>query len=161
MAALNEYECEMLDVLLEAFGVPDSLTREQLLKLFGGDEATAYGLVQVLIREELIVESGKNGPYELAERLILKPKGEKLLREGGFTARYHREQDKPLEVGGAVFKLQQQIIRLENDKSDAESELRDLKHELKKQQWLTYLWWALIAVALILGFWLGHHYPKK
>jgi len=31
MTDLNEYECEMLDAMLEAFGIPDSLTRDQLL----------------------------------------------------------------------------------------------------------------------------------
>ena len=85
MTDLNEYECEMLDTVLEAFGIPDSLTRLQLLELFDQDEATAFAMVQALTREGFVAESGKHGDFELPEKLILKPKGEKFLKEGGFT----------------------------------------------------------------------------
>ena len=51
MTDLNEYECEILDTMLESFGVPHSLIREQLLQLFDNDEATAYAMVQALVRE--------------------------------------------------------------------------------------------------------------
>jgi len=51
MTDLNEYECEMLDAMLEAFGIPDSLTRLQLLKLFDQDEDTAFAMLQILARE--------------------------------------------------------------------------------------------------------------
>src|ERR1700755_1238659 len=99
MTELNEYECEMLDAVLEAFGIPDSLTRLQLLELFDQDEAAAFAMVQILTREGLITKSGVHGPYELPEKLILKPKGEKFLKQGGFTRRYQTEQQKPPEVG--------------------------------------------------------------
>jgi hypothetical protein len=108
---LNEYECEMLDTLLQAFGIPDSLTRLQLLELFGGDETTAFAMVQILMREGLITLSGRHGDYELPDKLILKPKGEKFLKNGGFTHRYHAEEQKPVEVGGTLAKLQQQNMR--------------------------------------------------
>ena len=45
MTDLNEFECAMLDTVLESFGVPDTLTREQLLQLFDNDETTAYAMV--------------------------------------------------------------------------------------------------------------------
>ena len=79
MTELNEYECELLDAVLEAFGIPDSLTRTQLMQLFDQDEATAFAMVQILLREGLIAESGKHGDYELPDKWILKPKGEKFL----------------------------------------------------------------------------------
>ena len=75
MTELNEFECEMLDTMLEAFGIPDSLTRKQLMELFDQDEASAFAMVQILAREGLVAESGKHGNYELPERLVLKPKG--------------------------------------------------------------------------------------
>jgi hypothetical protein len=156
MIDLNEYECELLDTMLEAFGIPDSLTRRQLLGLFDQDEAAAFASVQVLIREGLIAESGKHGDYELPEKLILKPKGEKFLKEGGFTRRYQLEQQKPVEVGGTLAKLQQQNMRLQNVKLANETEISNLKkivNDLKTQK---FIWWVLIVVALIIGFFIGH-----
>src|SRR6202012_1608256 len=160
MTDLNEYECELLDAVLEAFGIPDSLTRLQLLELFDQDEATAFAMVQILLREELIAEYGKHGDYELPERLILKPKGEKFLRNGGFTKRHKLEKEKPVEVGGTLAKLQQQNMRLQNLKLSAESQVNGLQKTISKLQTLQYLWWVLIVVAFIIGFWLGHPHKK-
>ena len=160
MTELNEYECEMLDAVLEAFGIPDSLTRLQLMQLFDQDEATAFAMVQILLREGLIAESGKHGDYELPDKLILKPKGEKFLKQGGFTKRYKTEQEKPVEVGGTLAKLQQQNMRLQNLKLSAESERRDLQKKIDKMQVLQYIWWALIVLAFIIGYLLGHMHKK-
>src|ERR1700760_3149107 len=144
MTELNEYECELLDTMLEAFGIPDSLTRRQLLQLFDQDEAAAFAMVQILTREGLIAEAGKHGDYELAEKLVLKPKGEKFLKEGGFTRRYRQEKEKPVEVGGTLAKLQQQNMRLQNLKLSAESERDGLQKTIDKLRSLQYIWWALI-----------------
>ena len=160
MTELNEYECEMLDAVLEAFGIPDSLTRLQLMQLFDQDEATAFAMVQILLREGLIAESGKHGDYELPDKLILKPKGEKFLKQGGFTKRYKAEQEKPVEVGGTLAKLQQQNMRLQNLKLSAESERRDLQKKIDKMQVLQYIWWALIVLAFIVGDLIGHMHKK-
>jgi hypothetical protein len=156
MTELNEYECEMLDAMLEAFGIPDSLTRPQLLELFDKDEATAFAMVQILVWEGLVTESGKHGDYELPEKLILKPKGEKFLKGGGFSRRYWLEQQKPVEVGGTLVKLQQQNMRLQNEKLANQAEISRLEKRIKSYSTRQYLWWALIAFALILGYWLGH-----
>ena len=156
MTELNEYECEMLDAMLEAFGIPDSLTRTQLLKLFDGDEATAFAMVQILAWEGLVGESGKHGDYELPEKLILKPKGEKFLKDGGFSRRYQLEQQKPVEVGGTLVKLQQQNMRLQTEKLANQSEVSRLEKQINSYKTRQYIWWALILVALILGYWLGH-----
>jgi hypothetical protein len=159
MTDLNEYECELLDTMLEAFGIPDSLTRRQLLQLFDQDEAAAFAMVQVLTREGLIAEAGKHGDYELPEKLVLKPKGERFLKEGGFVRRYRLEQEKPVEVGGTLAKLQQQNMRLQNLKLSAESERDGLQKTIDKLRTLQYVWWGLILLAFIVGYWLGH--PHK
>ncbi|WPU91497.1 hypothetical protein SNE25_19445 [Mucilaginibacter sabulilitoris] len=156
MTDLNEYECEMLDTILEAFGIPDSLTRLQLLELFDQDEASAFAMVQALTREGLVAKSGKHGDYELPEKLILKPKGEKFLKEGGFTRRYWLEQQRPLEVGGTLAKLQQQNMRLQNIKLAHESEISNLKKSVNRLRTWQYIWWVLIIMALILGYVFGH-----
>ena len=168
MTDLNEYECEMLDALLEAFGIPDSLTRGHVLELFDGDEALAFAMVQVLTREALIAATGAHGQYDLPERLVLKPKGEKLLKEGGFTRRYQLEQQKPVEVGGTLAKLQQQNMRLQNEKLANGIILGDLQKKIDHLRKLRYVWLALIIVALIIGYLagrrLGAHatkHPKK
>jgi len=160
MTELNEYECELLDTMLEAFGIPDSLTRKQLLELFDQDEATAFAMVQILAREGLVAEAGKHGDYELPQKLVLKPKGEKLLKDGGFVRRYQQEQQKPVEVGGTLFKLQQQNMRLQNEKMANESQIFDLQKKLNSLQTRQYIWWALILVALIIGYFLGHMHKR-
>jgi hypothetical protein len=158
MTDLNEYECEMLDTLLAAFGVPDSLTREQLMQLFDGDEATAFAMVQALTREGLVTEAGKPDHYELPKKIILKPKGEKFLKDGGFTKRYQLEQQKPVEIGGTLAKLQQQNMRLQNEKLANQTDISTLKGEIQKLQMRQYFWWVLTLVALIIGYWLGHKF---
>jgi hypothetical protein len=168
MTDLNEYECEMLDALLEAFGIPDSLTRDHVLELFDGDEALAFAMVQVLTREALIGTTGAHGQYDLPERLVLKPKGEKLLREGGFVRRYQQEQQKPVEVGGTLAKLQQQNMRLQNEKLAHGVTLSNLQKKIDRLKVLQYVWIALIIIALVAGYFVGHSFgahtvkhPKK
>ncbi|MEN0056772.1 MAG: hypothetical protein AAGC65_24050 [Mucilaginibacter sp.] len=156
MTDLNEYECEMLDAVLEAFGIPDSLTRLQLLELFDQDETTAFAMVQALTREGFVAESGKHGDYELPEKLILKPKGEKFLKEGGFTQRYKLEQKKTVEVGGTLAKLQQQNMRLQNVKLANESQMGNLQKTIKNLQIRQYIYLVLIVFALIIGYLIGH-----
>ena len=160
MTELNEYECEMLDAMLEAFGIPDSLTRAQLMNLFDQDEATAFTMVQILTREGLVAEAGKHGNFELPEKLVLKPKGEKFLKEGGFSRRHKQEQEKPAEIGGTLSKLQQQNMRLQNLKLANESQLQDLQKKIDSFQLRQYISWALIIVALIIGYFIGHAMKK-
>lgn len=156
MTELNEYECELLDVVLEAFGIPDSLTRLQLLELFDQDEAAAFAIVQILLREELIAEAGKHGDYELPDKLILKPKGDKFLNEGGYTRRFLQEQEKPVEVGGTLAKLQQQNMRLQNLKLSAESHVGDLQKKIDRLRVRQFIWWMLILLAFGAGYLLAH-----
>lgn len=160
MTDLNEYECEMLDAMLEAFGIPDSLTRLQLLELFDQDEASAFAMVQILTREGLIAESGKHGDYELPEKLILKPKGEKFLKQGGFSRRYQIEQQKPVEVGGTLTKLQQQNMRLQNLRLANGTEISNLKKLANNLQTRQFILLTLIVVALIIGFFIGHAFKS-
>jgi hypothetical protein len=155
MTDLNEYECELLDAVLEAFGIPDSLTRLQLLGLFDQDEAAAFAIVQILTREGLITKSGLHGDYELPEKLILKPKGEKFLKQGGFTRRYQAEQQKPVEIGSTATKLQQQNLRLQNLRLANETEIGNLKKKVIELQTRQLIWYGLIAAALIIGFFIG------
>jgi len=160
MTELNEYECEMLDAMLEAFGIPDSLTRAQLMNLFDQDEATAFAMVQILTYEGLVAKAGKHGDYELPEKLVLKPKGEKFLKAGGFSRRHQLELQKPVEVSGTLVKLQQQNMKLQSEKLEKESEIFNLQKVVNTLQIRQYLWWALIVIALIVGYWLGHGHKK-
>ena len=157
MTDLNEYECEMLDAMLEAFGIPDALTRDQVMQLFDGDETVAFVMVLALVREGLIAESGQPGQYELSDKLILKPKGKKFLKEGGFTKRYQLEQQNPDQASGTLAKLQQQNMRLQNEKLSHESDLTTLQRTLQKKQLWIYILIGLLLVAMTLGYWSGHH----
>jgi hypothetical protein len=156
MIELNEYECGMLDAVLEAFGIPDSLTRQQLLELFDQDEATAFTLVQILLREGFIAQTGKHGDYDLPEKLVLKPKGEKFLKAGGFVRNYWLEQEKPVEVNGTLSKLQQQNMKLQNEKLTHQTQLINLQKNIARLKILQYIWWALIVIAVFIGYHFGH-----
>ncbi|MBD1391575.1 helix-turn-helix domain-containing protein [Mucilaginibacter glaciei] len=156
MIELNEYECEMLDAVLEAFGIPDSLTRQQLLELFDQDESTAFSLVQILTREGFIAETGKHGDYDLPEKLVLKPKGDKFLKAGGFVRRYQLEQEKPVEVNGTLSKLQQQNMKLQNEKLTHQTQVLNLNKIIERLKTLQYVWWALVVIAIIVGYFIGH-----
>ena len=158
MTDLNEYECEMLDVMLASFGVPDSLTRDQLLVLFDQDEASAFAMVHALIRENLVAEAGAHGDFDLPDRLILKPKGERFLKEGGFTKRFQLEQQIPLQVGGTLAKLQQQNMKLQNLKLANELEIKELKKKVEVFQIRQYIGWVLLVIALFIGYLIGHEY---
>ena len=160
MTELNEYECEMLDAMLEAFGIPDSLTRTQLMNLFDQDEATAFAMVQILSYEGLVAKAGKHGDYELPEKLVLKPKGEKFLKEGGFSRRYQLELQKPVEVSGTLGKLQQQNMKLQNVKLENESQIFNLQKIVNTLQIRQYIWWALILLAFVVGYFIGHHHKR-
>jgi hypothetical protein len=95
-------------------------------------------------------------------KLILKPKGEKFLKDGGFTSRYHMEREKPVEVGGTLARLQQQNMRLQNLKMANEGQISDLQKKVSQLQVLQYIWWALIVIALVAGYFIGHvHHIKK
>jgi len=158
MTDLNEYECEMLDVMLDSFGVPDSMTREQILELFDRDEAVAFAMVKALLREGFVAGAGNHGDFDLPDKLILKPKGERFLKEGGFTQRYNLEQKKELQVGGTLAKLQQQNMRLQNQKLANETEIRNLKKTMEGWQLRQYFWYTLLIIALVIGYLIGHEY---
>ncbi|MBS1524288.1 MAG: hypothetical protein JST19_01485 [Bacteroidetes bacterium] len=160
MSELNEYECELLDVILEAFGVRDYLTRLQLMQLFDQDEASAFAMVQILLREQLIIETGKHGEYDLPDKIILKPRGEKFLREGGFSKRYRLAQEKPPEMGSAIVQLQQENLKLQNLRLSAESERNELKQTVDRLLMLQKICWVLVALAFIGGYLLGHLHHK-
>lgn len=157
MTDLNEYECEMLDTVLGSFGVPDSLTRDQLLQLFDNDEAAAYVIIQALTREGFAAEAGQPSRYELPGRLILKPKGEKFLQSGGFTQRYHLSQQTPDQASGTLAKLQQQNMCLQTEKLSLENDITTFRRTVQKNQVWIYILIGLLLVGMILGYWIGHH----
>jgi hypothetical protein len=66
------------------------------------------------------------------------------------------EQQKPVVVGGTLAKLQQQNMRLQNEKLAGRSEISDLQKEIKALQTRQYIWWILIVLALIIGYIVGH-----
>ncbi|QQL50181.1 hypothetical protein [Mucilaginibacter ginkgonis] len=156
MVELNEFECEMLDIFLEAFGISDSLTRNQLLVLFGHDEATAFALMQILLREGFIALNGVHGAYDLPERLILKPKGEKFLRSGGFVRQRQSEIKKPVEINSTAVKLQQQNMKLQNDKLSLQTDIRNLQSRIDFSIKLRYFYLIIGLVLMVVAYYIGH-----
>lgn len=187
MTELNEYECEMLDAMLESFGAPGSLSRSQLIDLFDQDEETAVAMVQILAGEGLVAETGKHSSQQLSDKILLRPKGEKFLKEGGFSRRFRLSQQKPTEIidtpikssqqkpvdivdtpdkssqqkpsdsTGTLAKLQQQNMKLQNQKLENESQITKLQEIIDRRQTLQYVYWALIVIALIIGYFIGKH----
>jgi hypothetical protein len=82
---LNEFEYQMLDALLDAFGSGDQLTRKQVLALFGGDEAFAADMVTLLVTEGLVIEVGLTEEHALPKKLVRQAKALRFLENGGFA----------------------------------------------------------------------------
>ena len=154
---MNEYEYELLDAVLEAFGRAGSLTRLQALELFGDDEQMALEMVQVLSANGLLTEPLKHGTEQLPGKLVLSAKAGPFIKEGGFSARYHTAHQKPAETGGGTLaKLQQQNMRLQNDKLAKGAELKDLQKKVDSLRSRQFIWLLLIVLALAAGFFIGH-----
>ena len=155
MTELNEYEYELLDVVLEAFGAEGSLTRRQLLELFGGDEASAIATVRVLIEKGLVAGPGKPGFAELPGKLTLNANTGQFIKEGGFSKQYQAEQQKPVAAPGLLAKLQQQNMRLQTEKLAKDAEIKNLQKKVNGLQGRMYIYYFLIAIAVISGFFIG------
>jgi len=93
MAGLNEYECEMLDAVLEAFGKQDGLTWQQLLDIFGDDEDFALSLIDVLVEYGLVSEAGNVTGRKLPLMINREPKALLFMQSGGFLKRYFETAD--------------------------------------------------------------------
>jgi hypothetical protein len=85
---LDKFEFEIRDILLEAFGKQDSLTREHLLELFDYDEPMAAAIVGVLSADGLVAEVGLSEQNYLPVLLVKKPTVEAFLQNGGYTRQF-------------------------------------------------------------------------
>ncbi len=85
---LDKFEYEIRDVVLEAFGKQDSLTREYLLELFADDEPMAAAIVAVLSADGLVAEVGLSEQHYLPVLLVRKPAASAFLQNGGYTRQF-------------------------------------------------------------------------
>lgn len=91
---LDKFEYEIRDVVLEAFGKQDSLTRQYLLELFDDDEPMAAAIVAVLQADGLVAEVGLSEQYYLPVLLVRKPAALAFLQNGGYTRQFEIIQEK-------------------------------------------------------------------
>ncbi|WP_259067777.1 hypothetical protein HDF24_19020 [Mucilaginibacter sp. X4EP1] len=85
---LDKFEYEIRDVVLEAFGKQDSLTRQYLLELFDDDEPMAAAIVAVLQADGLVAEVGLSEQHYLPVLLVRKPAASAFLQNGGYTRQF-------------------------------------------------------------------------
>lgn len=85
---LDKFEYEIRDVVLEAFGKQDSLTRDYLLELFDYDEPMAAAIVAVLSADGLVAEVGLSEEHYLPVLLVRKPAASVFLQNGGYTRQF-------------------------------------------------------------------------
>jgi hypothetical protein len=160
---LNEFEYQMLDALLEAFGSGDQLTRKQALALFGGDEAFAADMVRVLVTEGLVIEVGLREEHALPEKLVRQAKALQFLENGGFSS--------PKEVSVVSQKpawdeehlkkrhteLQNETLRLQSTIREKDTELQVLAQKAGKlDQYERALYAAVVVIALLLTWIIWH-----
>lgn len=91
---LDKFEYEIRDVVLEAFGKQDSLTREYLLELFDYDEPMAASIVAVLSADGLVAEVGLSEQNYLPVLLVKKPAVYTFLQNGGYTRQFEITSEK-------------------------------------------------------------------
>jgi hypothetical protein len=163
---LNEFEYQMLDALLDAFGSGDTLTREQVLELFEQDEAFAVELVGFLISEGLAVEIGLTNEHGLPSKLLKLAKADDFLGQGGFTNRpaVPAGPKKPVWDDEHLKKrnteLQNEVLKLQRMIRDKEGELLALAQKVKYLEKYKYmLYGALVAVVALAGWILWYVLP--
>jgi hypothetical protein len=151
---LNEFEYQMLDALLEAFGASDTLTREQVLKLFDGDEGFAADIANILTAEGLVAVAGLTGEGELPGELRKLPKMNDFIKQGGFAERAAKlagpkkpEWDEEL-LRKRNTALENEKLKLQRVIRDQEAEQRALDQKFKHLEKYKYaLYGALLLIA--------------
>jgi len=78
------------------------------------------------------------------------------LQDGGFTRRYQLTQEKPLEVGGTLHKMQLQNMRLQNLKLSNEIQITELAIVINQLKTRQYIWWGMVIITFLIGYLIGH-----
>jgi len=120
---LDKFEFEIRDILLEAFGKQDSLTREHLLELFDYDEPMAAAIVAVLSADGLVAEVGLSEQNYLPVLLVKKPTVEAFLRNGGYTRQFELAQENGQSVSLPDKQIQQNPIPFSPREEERQAEI--------------------------------------
>ncbi|TSJ39681.1 hypothetical protein FO440_18250 [Mucilaginibacter corticis] len=157
---INEYEAGMLDTVLEAFGNNDKLSREQLLKIFDGDEPLAHAIVTLLLDAQLVNALEYTKEDELPGLIIREPKAILLIKNGGFTAKY-MVSESTNNAQADLSKLQQENLLHQNEKMTYEKILgimeemiRSLELKNKRFELIKSILWLLGLVNVGLVIWI-------
>lgn len=157
---LNRIDCEMLDTLLEAFGSTGSLSREQVLKIFDGDETIASSLVKVLADNGFVMEVGHVEEQDLPLLINRESTAVLFLKNGGFTGAYDAETAARASAGELEL-LQKENLGLQNEKlvyeqtlREREERIRTLELKIRRMEYLKYLWWAAGLLTSGIAVWL-------
>jgi hypothetical protein len=119
----DKFEFEIRDILLEAFGKQDSLTREHLLELFDYDEPMAAAIVAVLSADGLVAEVGLSEQNYLPVLLVKKPTVEAFLRNGGYTRQFELAQENAQSVSLPDKQIQQNPIPFSPREEERQAEI--------------------------------------
>jgi hypothetical protein len=157
---LNEFEYQMLDALLDAFGSGDMLTRKQVLELFEQDEAFAVELVGFLVSEGLVVEIGLSTEHGLPLKLRKLAKADDFLGQGGFTNRpaVPAGPKKPVWDDEHLQKrnteLQNEVLKLQRMIRDKDGELLAFTQKVKYLEKYKYMLYGALVVVAALACWI-------
>ena len=148
---LNEFEYQMLDTLLAAFGPGDELSRAQVLELFDGDETFAAAMISVLTGRGLVAEKG-----ELLQRL---PKAAGFLQSGGFAA-VAPEPAAPLwpawdeeALQKKNTELQNETLRLQRNLRGKDADLATMTEKAGRASFYQKGFYAALALIAVLAGW--------
>ncbi|WP_170227818.1 hypothetical protein [Mucilaginibacter frigoritolerans] len=120
---LDKFEFEIRDILLEAFGKQDSLTREHLLELFDYDEPMAAAIVGVLSSDGLVAEVGLSEQNYLPVLLVKKPTVAAFLQNGGYTRQFELAQENAQLVSVPDKQPQQAPILFQPKEEEPQEEI--------------------------------------
>jgi hypothetical protein len=157
---LNEFEYGMLDELLEAFGSSDTLTREQILKLFDADEGFAAEIADALAAEGLVAETGLSREGKLPAVLRKLPKADDFLKEGGFAGRVSKGAGPKKPVWDEEYlrkrntELQNEVLKLQRTIRDNDTELLAIAEKVKYLEKYKYFLFGALGVIVCLAGWI-------
>ncbi|NHA04902.1 hypothetical protein G7092_13910 [Mucilaginibacter sp. HC2] len=156
--------CELLDMVLNAFGDGEHLDRSAILEIFDSNENEAVKQINILAQLRFIRKIAEVEDSRLGLIFYKEQNTDLFLAQGGFTAQYLKTAEEK-KVSDKRQGLADENARLENEAlkhqvtiRDQENRIRSLDEKLKRfeilknYEWLIRL--AFSAVAAFLTWWL-------
>ena len=127
---LNEFDYQLLDELLVAFGKGDSLSREQVLDFLSGDEDYTAALINILVKDGYVSAGAGAAGHKLPLVINKQPAAVSFIQNGGYSKRQETvAESKP--VASELEQLQKRNLELSNENLEYQLTVRKIEEQIK------------------------------